>query len=122
MMTAAGAWAKPITVEYYDGQTFESDTSCIGHTLDKGGLIDVLVVATTKDDVSIDCIEKVDLEQYMEEMVEQDKAFFETILDGPYTYAYIESGSVMAVWFVTHEKEVYYVQFSEKIEGDEENE
>lgn len=111
LVLATAAFAKPVTVEYYDGLTFETDTSFIGKTAIKSNLIDIIEYNAREDDVTIDYIVKVDLEQ---DMRESDKAFFEELLSGPYARVWMIFGNEECTWFVTDTKEVYYVEFVRK--------
>jgi hypothetical protein len=120
VMSVAAAFAKPVTVEYYEGKTFETATSYIGKVSVKAYLIDMLKASLEDNQVTITSIYLCDVDKILsdEEVDESDKAFFEEILRGPYSRVWINHSWGAEEWFVTDTNEVYCV-FYEWIENEE---
>ena len=121
MLAIAGCFcfAKPVTVEYYDGLTFETDTECIGKVFIKEYLMDELGNRLEKNSFIITDIDICDMNKvFSEETPESDKAFYEEITKGPYSNVWICYSWGVIEWFVTDTDEVYCVCY-EWIENEE---
>jgi hypothetical protein len=115
MLVIAGCFcfAKPVTVEYYEGKTFETDTNYIGKVAIKERLMDELEYRLKQYSVAITSICLCDVNDILsdEEISESDKAFFEEILKGPYVGVWISYSWGFAEWYVTDTNEVYCVRY-----------
>ena len=113
VMSVAAAFAKPVTVEYYEGLTFETDTCCIGQVASKEHLMDTLMNVLQNNSVTITGIYLCDVDKILsdEESSESAKAFFEEILRGPYSGVWADYAWGTMEWFVTDTNEVYCVFF-----------
>jgi hypothetical protein len=113
VMSVAAAFAKPVTVEYYEDKTFETDTNYIGKVAIKERLMDELEYRLKQYSVAITSICLCDVNDILsdEEISESDKAFFEEILKGPYVGVWISYSWGFAEWYVTDTNEVYCVRY-----------
>jgi hypothetical protein len=111
LVLATAAFAKPVTVEYYEDLTFETDTDYLGKYIPNSYLLEHLATEMELNNVTITDIRKVDYKDTTD-MRESDIAFFEEIVNRPYAEVWICFGSTaVGVWIVTEDKEVYYVEF-----------
>lgn len=119
MLVIAGCFcfAKPVTVEYYEDKTFETDTNYIGKVASKEHLMDTLMNVLQNNSVTITGIYLCDVDKILadEEADESSKAFFEELLKGPYSMVWGYTYWGFMEYYVTDTNEVYCV-FYEWIE------
>lgn len=113
LLVVAGcfAFAKPVTVDYFNGLTFETDSDYIGKYIPKSCLLDYIAKEMKLNNTIVTDIYKVNYKDTTD-MRELDIAFFEEITNKLYAEVWIDFGeTAVGVWYVTEDKEVYYVEY-----------